>query len=413
MWKSLYPFEQQERQQQRYDRIGRAFRQHFPESPWQFFSVPGRTELGGNHTDHNQGNVLAASINLDVVAAAGPSGNSTVTVFSEGYTAPFRVSLDNLGPLPSESGTSAALIRGIAARLRELGYAIGGFNAWVHSEVLSGSGLSSSASVEVLFGTIFNHLFNKGQIRPEVIAQAGQFAENIYFGKPCGLMDQTACAGGGIVHIDFEDPVHALIREVHFDFTTTGYRLAITDTGGSHADLTADYAAIPAEMKAVAQAIGQPWLRKITWEALLDNLPLLRQRCGDRAILRAIHFLEENERVGAQAAALESGNFQQFLSLVRESGASSLRWLQNGHPPDHPREQGIPLALALSERFIATIGEGACRVHGGGFAGTILAFLPANTIEAYTLLMEKAFGKNAVTPLHIRSQGAVVSGPNG
>ncbi len=408
-WEALYPMEYHAHQRARYARIGAAYTRYFDSPPMCFFSVPGRAEIGGNHTDHNQGRVLAGSIHLDAVAAAGSSGNPWITVYSEGYPGPYRVNLGQPEAVPGEAGSTTALIRGIAARFRELGYSTGGFNAWIHSEVLHGSGLSSSASIEVLIGTIFNHLYNGGAIPPATIAQIGQYAENSYFGKPCGLMDQTACAIGGIVYIDFEDPIQAYIREVAFDFAATGYRLAVVNTGGNHADLTADYAAVPAEMKAIARALGQPWLRKITWEALMENLPLLRQRCGDRAILRAMHFLEENQRVEAQVAALESGDFRGFLSLVRESGASSFRWLQNGYPPAQPREQGVSLALALSERFIASIGEGACRVHGGGFAGTILTFLPANTIKKYTLLMENVFGENAVTTLHIRNQGAAIS----
>lgn len=408
VWESLYPRKGQEYQRQRYARIGKAFSQHFPGIPWQFFSVPGRTELGGNHTDHNQGKVLAGSIHLDAVAASGPSGDAIVTVYSEGYPGPYRVKLDNLDPEPSEKGSTSALIRGVASRFRALGYAIGGFNAWIHSEVLSGSGLSSSASVEVLFGAIFNHLFNNGQISPEKIAEIGQYAENVYFGKPCGLMDQTACAMGGIIRIDFEDPQKARIHPVPFDFASTGYCLMVVNTGGNHADLTPDYAAIPDEMKSIAHAFGKTCLREVSEEEMWRALPKLRQRCSDRAILRALHFFAENRRVDLQAAALEKGDFSAFLTQVKASGASSLCWLQNGFSPQNPDEQGIPLALALSESYLNGIGEGVCRVHGGGFAGTIQTFLPVAAAAGYASSMASVFGEAAPTLLYIRNTGIAV-----
>lgn len=408
MWKSLYPPGELEHQRQRYKRIGQSFAQHFPDKTWKFFSVPGRTELGGNHTDHNHGKVLAGSVHLDTVAAAGPSGDMLATVYSEGYPGPYLVNLENLAPAQSEIGSTIALIRGIAARFRELGYSIGGFNAWVHSEVLSGSGLSSSASIEVLFGAIFNHLFNEGQIQPEVIAQIGQYAENVYFGKPCGLMDQTACAMGGIICIDFEDPQKAQILPIPFDFRATGYCLAVVNTGGNHADLTPDYAAIPEEMKSIASAFRRPFLRQVSQEEFMQALPGLRGNYSDRAILRAIHFFEENKRVDLQMKALEQVDFPAFLKQVKASGTSSLCWLQNGFSPHHPAEQGISLALALSESYLNSINAGVCRVHGGGFAGTIQTYLPVEAVKGYARLMTSVFGDKAVTPLHIRDIGIAV-----
>lgn len=406
----LYPVSEQARQMARLRSLQSKFQQLFSStnSDSVCISVPGRTEIGGNHTDHNQGRVLAASIHLDTVAFVQASGDEQVLFYSEGYP-PMIVGLADLRVLEEEKGTTAALIRGIAARFVELGFKIGGFNAVVDSEVLPGSGLSSSASVEVLIGAIFNYLFNGASIPAEELAVIGQYAENVYFGKPCGLMDQTACAMGGIISIDFENPEKAVIQRVAVDFSTMNYRLLVVDTGGNHADLTPDYAAVPSEMKAVAKALNQPYLRKITWEDLIPQIPLLRSTVGDRAVLRAVHFLEENERVEKQISALEAGNLPVFLNLVQASGNSSARWLQNSFTPQLVREQGISLALALSERFIDQVGEGACRVHGGGFAGTIQAFLPVHRVEAYVALLDGIFGSGSTRVLHIRNQGIVLS----
>ncbi len=409
MFERLYPQEQHAAQRERYARITALFDHHFRSGDKTFFSVPGRTEIGGNHTDHNQGRVLAASINLDAIAVAAPSGDMQVTLYSEGYQGPSLVGLEDLRVLEDEKGTTASLIRGIAARFKALGYRIEGFNACVTSDVLTGSGLSSSAAIEVLIGAIFNRLFNQNALPATQIAAIGQYAENVYFGKPCGLMDQTACAVGGIITIDFADPEAADIRKVHFDFATQDYRLLVVNTGGNHADLTPDYAAVPAEMKAVARELGHPYLRSVTLESFLSHIPSLREKTVDRAVLRALHFLEENERVVRQVEALESGHFREFLRLVNESGKSSFQWLQNIYSTQNVREQGVTLALALSDLYINRLGEGACRVHGGGFAGTIQAFLPTQAAPAYTDLMEPVFGKGAVNVLRIRDQGIVFS----
>ena len=370
-----------------------------------FFSTPGRSELAGNHTDHNQGKVLAATISLDAIAAAAPRADSRVFIASEGFP-PVDISVRELSKVPSEAGNTAALVRGIAARLAFLGHAVGGFDAFLHSEVLPGSGLSSSAVIEVLVANIFNHFFNGGRLGATEIAQIAQYAENQYFEKPCGLMDPLTCATGGIVSIDFADPQLPAIRRLTVDLETLDACLVIVDTGSSHADLTSDYAAIPQEMKSVAQAFGQQSCRALTRDQFLARLPELRSRLGDRAMLRVLHYLAENERVDAQIAALEEGRFQDFLSLVRESGLSSFRWLQNVIPPAQSRTQGLALALALTEQFLD--GSGACRVHGGGFAGTIQAWIPKLQLDAFRATIEPVFGVDAVRPLRIRSSGAVV-----
>jgi galactokinase len=369
-----------------------------------FFSTPGRSELAGNHTDHNQGKVLAAAINLDAVAAAAPRDDFKIFIASEGFP-PVEISLRELAKVPAEVGTTAALVRGIAARLAFLGHAVGGFDAFLHSDVLPGSGLSSSAVIEVLVANIFNHLFNDGRLGATEIAQIAQYAENQYFEKPCGLMDPLTCATGGIVSIDFADPRLPAVRRVALNLETQDACLVIVDTGSSHADLTCDYAAIPREMKDVAQAFGKTSCRGLTYEQISARLPELRLRFGDRAVLRVLHYLGENQRVDAQVAALEEGRFQDFLSLVRESGLSSFRWLQNVLAPAESREQGLALALALTEQFLG--GSGACRVHGGGFAGTIQAWIPRQRLDAFRSTIEPVFGVGTVKPLGIRSSGTV------
>ena len=389
----------------RYSSLHETYLQNFGKGELHWFSTPGRTEIGGNHTDHNHGRVLAGSLNLDSVAIAGRSNDERVCVYSTGYEEPFELDLNELGINEKETGTTTSLIRGIAARLRDLGYSIGGFNACITSDVLPGSGLSSSASIEVLIGTIFNALFNNDMISPEVLAMTGQYSENKYFGKPCGLMDQVACAMGGIVTIDFRDPSDPQIRKVDFDFAAREYSLVVVDTGGTHADLTDDYASVPTEMKSVAGFFGKEVCREIEMRELLAVLPEIRERSGDRAVLRVLHFLGDNERVGRQVAALEEGDFNAFLAMVTESGNSSYKRLQNIYSPHNVTEQGVALALTLSENFLEELGEGACRVHGGGFAGTIQIFIPNRAVEDYKSLMEPVFGDDSVHVLKIRSLG--------
>ena len=367
------------------------------------FSAPGRTEVGGNHTDHNAGRVLAAAVDLDIIAAAAPAADGIIVIESEGY-APHTVSLDDLDPRESERFTAAAITRGVCARLAATGRRIGGFRACVTSTVPKGSGLSSSAAFEVLVATILNTLYNGGGIPALELAQAAQAAENTWFGKPCGLMDQTASAVGGFVAIDFADPTRPVVRKIDVDFAASGYAAVIVDTGASHADLNEDYAGIAREMKDVARALGAAVLRERSRQDVVANLPRLREAAGDRAVLRALHFSDENERALRQAEALQQGRFEEFLRLVVESGRSSWMLCQNCYPPDAVREQGIPVALALSETLLGQ--RGAWRVHGGGFAGTILAFVPRDLLAGYLREMQAVFGEGSCRSLSIRQQGA-------
>jgi galactokinase len=389
-----------------------ALEKHFSAAhglkPVCFASAPGRVEVGGNHTDHNHGCVLAAAINLDAIAAAAPADDGQITITSEGYARPVVVRCDDTAVKKEELGTTAALVRGIIARFREKGYRSGGFKAHITSQVAPGSGLSSSAAIEVLIGTVLNALYNDGKIRQEELAVIGQYAENVYFGKPCGLMDQTASAVGGIVTIDFRDPVRPDIHRLSRSFDEFGLRVLVIHTGGSHADLTPEYASVPAEMRAVAQAMGGKVCRDIAGEqALLAAVPSLRAALGDRAILRAIHFLRETARVQEQVRALESGDIRGFLQEVIASGRSSALWLQNCYAVSMPAEQGIMLALAVTEQYPGMAQRGAWRVHGGGFAGTMLAVLPADIVPGYRAAMETLFGQGSVAVLTVRHPGAV------
>jgi len=399
----LYGEEQVEAQRQRYVDAITHFIELYGDEEAYLFSAPGRTEIGGNHTDHNHGRVLAGSVDLDVIAvAARAAGELTVT--SEGFGTD-TVAVGEWSPVDSETGCSAALVRGVAARFEQLGLAVGGFKAYTTSQVLKGSGLSSSAAFEVLLGTILSTLYNDGTVSPVTVAQIAQYAENVYFGKPCGLMDQTASAVGGIITIDFADPAQPVIRQVPFDFAASGYALCIVDTGGCHADLTPDYASVPAEMKTVAQALGVEFLRDTDRQAVIDTLPTLREKCGDRAILRAFHFLADNQRVADQVAALEAGDFDRFLSLIIASGRSSFEYLQNVWTTKNIREQGLSLALCLAESVLSDCG--GWRVHGGGFAGTTQNFVPLDKLPAFTSLMDAAFGPGHCYILRIRPYGGI------
>ncbi|MBN1408312.1 MAG: galactokinase [Calditrichaceae bacterium] len=391
----------------RFNKLEKMFIKYFNEQDMRYFSAPGRVEIGGNHTDHNHGRVLAAAINLDIIAIASPTQNNIVTIYSEGYSEPFIVDLEDKKVNNKEIGTTNALIRGVAARMDDLGDTIGGFNAVITSDVPMGSGISSSASIEVLLGSIYNHLHNGGARASEMIAQIGQYAENVYFGKPCGLMDQIACAVGGIIAIDFENPAIPLITRLDSSFSTYNYSLLLVDTGDNHADLTQEYAAIPEEMQAVAEAMGARTCRDIDKNSLIKNIPGLRKTTGDRAILRALHFLDENDRVKNQILALEMGDFDRFLAYVKDSGNSSFKWLQNIYTARDKGSQNITLALALTEQFIDKIKKGACRIHGGGFAGTILALIPKEYVDQYCFLMRPVFGEDCVIKLYIRQTGAI------
>jgi galactokinase len=390
---------------ERYNSLINKHKERFGAEELHLFSAPGRTELGGNHTDHNHGLVLAASVNLDSIAVCSRNKDNIVTIFSEGYDEPFIVKLNDLISKNEEKGTTNALIRGIASRLAELGFSIGGFDAFITSEILTGSGLSSSASIEVLIGTVFNVLYNGKEISSKQIAIVGQFAENNFFGKPCGLMDQLASVVGGIIAIDFENSQSPSVEKVDFEFLD--YRLIVVNTGGSHEDLTEDYSSIPKEMKAVANSFGKEVCRDISMDDLLSKIKELRSIIGDRAILRTMHFLEDNEKVTKQVEALRNNDFKGYLKLVNQSGNSSFKWLQNIYSPKNVSEQGVSIALAITERYIDEIKEGACRVHGGGFAGTIQVLLPVERVPEYIKLIESVFETGSAKILTIRSEGAV------
>ncbi len=369
------------------------------------FSVPGRSEISGNHTDHNHGKVLAGAIDRDIIAVAAKNTDGVVRIKSEGYPED-TVEIARAGdPAAFRSFSSCALLAGTCRGFTDRGYAVGGYDAYTTTEVLKGSGISSSAAFEVQCGNIMNYLYNDGKIANEELAKIAQYAENAYFGKPCGLMDQMACAVGGFLSIDFADPKDPVLTPVSFSLADAGYKLCIVNTGGNHADLNEDYASVPAEMKAVAAALGQEVLRGLTESDIIANIPLLRGTVGDRAILRALHFLRENDRVEKQTEALRRGDFDTFLSLVIASGNSSFKYLQNVFTVKNVAEQGLSLALAVTEGLL---GDKKCawRVHGGGFAGTIQAFVRAELAEDYRTVMDGIFGAGAVMMLSVRPVGA-------
>ena len=381
-----------------------AFQKAFGCLPARYFSAPGRTEIGGNHTDHQRGRVLAAAVNLDTVAAVRENGTNVIRVLSQGYPM-CQVDLSCLEPVEAEINTTPALVRGVAARFVKLGCDVKGFDAYCTSTVLPGSGLSSSAAFEVLVGTIINCLFFDGKASQPEIARIGQYAENVFFGKPCGLMDQTASAVGGLVSIDFLEKEHPVIRSVAFDFAACGYALCIIDTRASHADLTDEYAAIPGEIGRVAAWFGRDVLTQIPEADFYANIAPLRTACGDRAVLRCIHFYQENARVVKQVQALETGDFEGFLALIRESGHSSYMYLQNVIPTGYKEHQDVAVALAMCEKLLN--GQGAYRVHGGGFAGTVQAFVPNGMVDAFRAGMDAVLGEGACHVLSVRSQGGV------
>lgn len=366
------------------------------------FSAPGRTEVGGNHTDHNHGKVLAAGIDLDAVAAAAVNSENIVRVKSAGYSMDV-VDLSDLSVQENETGHSPALVRGMCQGFLNCGYKIGGFDAATASRVLSGSGLSSSAAYEVLVGTMLNYLYNDGAVDAVTIAKIAQYAENEYFGKPCGLMDQTACSVGSFVTIDFEDPKVPIIEEVKFDFASCGHALCIVDTKGNHSDLTDEYGFIRSEMESVAQYFGKSVLREVSEAEFYGEIAEVRKKVGDRAVLRAMHFYADNARVEKEVSALRAGDFEAFKQYILESGSSSYMYNQNVFSVKKPTDQPVSLALAVSERVLR--GKGAWRVHGGGFAGTIQAFVPLELLDAYKSEMERIFGEGACYVLSIRPVG--------
>ena len=390
-------------QKERYTHLADAYHTSFGGECELFVSAPGRAEVVGNHTDHNRGRVLAASVNLDSVAAVADNHSNRVCLFSEGYDQPFIVNLNDLEVFEDEKNTTFALIRGVAARLKQLGYKIGGFNAQVTSTVFKGSGLSSSAAFEVMLVAAFDALFNGWVIDAKENARISQYAENVYFGKPCGLLDQTASAVGGLVALDFA-PEIASVEAMTYDFKSKGYAVCVVSAGGDHGDLTDAYASITIEMHQVAQAMGVDVLAKVTPDQLMEALPKLKNQVPDRAILRAFHFVDETRRVSDAIDALKRDDLTAFFNAVIESGESSWKLLQNLHV-EGSENQEMPLACEISRRLLR--GRGAWRIHGGGFAGTILAFVPLDLLDRYAAVMDSVFGKGAATVLSIRPQGVV------
>ena len=368
------------------------------------FSAPGRTEIAGNHTDHQHGCVLAAAVDLETVADVCLNGTDKIWIQSEGYPA-FSIDIGDLSINDSEKNTTVALVRGVVAGFAQRNVQVRGFDAKIHSTVLPGSGLSSSAAFEVLIGTIINELFNEGKISAEEIAMIGQYAENVYFGKPCGLMDQMASSVGSLVYIDFEDPKQPKVEKIDFDLAEAGYALCIIDSGADHADLTDEYAAIPNEMRQICSLFGKEVLRQIPEETFLAALPSLRGQVSDRAILRALHIYRENERVAQQAEALKTQDVDTFLKLIKESGDSSWKYLQNITPAGAVKHQEVAVALALCDTYLR--GQGAYRVHGGGFAGTVQAFVPIEMLEYFKTSVEAVLGENSCHVLNIRQQGGI------
>lgn len=391
-------------QESRYVKALEQYIRIYGEHEVEIYSAPGRSEVGGNHTDHQHGMVLAASINLDAVAIVNKNEDSLVKVVSEGYGM-IELSAEELEKNPAEESTSIGLIRGVLSGLKRRGYKVGGFNAYVTSDVLNGAGMSSSAAFETIIGTIISGLFNDMSISMVEIAQAGQFAENVFFGKPCGLMDQTACAVGGLIHIDFADPAKPVVEKVAVDFEAHKYSLCIVDTKGSHHDLTDDYAEIPEEMKLVAEFLGKEFLREVDEKDFFANIAMLREKLGDRPVLRALHFFSDNARVAAQVKALNLGEFDKFLCMIKESGDSSFKYLQNIYTNRDVQNQSMSISLAVSE---AVLGEhGVCRVHGGGFAGTIQAFVENDYVETYRNALDNVFGEGACHVLKVRKYGGM------
>ncbi len=387
---------------ERYARAVQSFVSQFGDGDLQIFSAPGRTEVCGNHTDHQQGEVLAASLNLDVIAVVRKETEPKIVIQSEGFPMD-EVDISDLTKVPEEEGRSASLIRGVAAYYKEHGKEIGGFTAYTTSEVLKGSGMSSSAAFEVLVGTILSGLY--GENDPVETAVASQYAENVYFGKPSGLLDQMACSVGGMVYMDFKTPGQPVVKRVDTRFEEFGHALCITDTKGDHANLTPDYAAVPKEMKDIAKFFGKDVLREVDEEEFTENIPALRKAAGDRAVLRAIHFFSEDRRVEQQYENLSRGDFDAFLAVENASGQSSLAYLQNIYSPSHPAEQGVSIGLAVSKKVLGD--RGACRVHGGGFAGTIQAFVPTDLVEEYKKQLDAVFGEDSCRVLQIRPVGGI------
>ena len=402
----LYGADQVEEQRGRYRELLEGYRDKFGDGEVKLFSSPGRTEISGNHTDHNHGKVLAGSINLDCVGVAAVNHSSNVKIVSTTFGQEFTVDLNNLAPSRRKSGTED-LVKGLLKGFQESGYEVGGFNAYITSNVISAAGVSSSAAFEMLLCSMLNTFFNEGRMDTVAYAHVGKYAENHYWDKASGLLDQMACAVGGLITIDFMEPSDPKVEKIDFDFGSQNHSLIIVQTGRGHADLSADYSAVPSEMKKVAEFFGKDYCSEITEKDVIDNLAEVRKYAGDRSVLRALHFFEENKRVENMVKALKEDRFDVFLENITASGNSSWKWLQNCYTNSNYQEQGITVALALTELFIADKGRGACRVHGGGFAGVIMAMLPNDLVDEYVEYIEKALGKGNAYRMSIRPHGAI------
>lgn len=390
----------------RYRDVVKGFEKEFGDGDVLLFSSPGRTEISGNHTDHNHGKVLAGSINLDCVGAAAVNKSDKVNIVSETFNQSFTIDLNYLEPSEKKAGT-IDLVRGLLQGFKESGYEIGGFDAYITSNVISAAGVSSSASFEMLLCSMLNTFFNEGRMDTVAYAHIGKFSENKYWDKASGLLDQMACAVGGLITIDFFEPQAPVVEKIDFDFGSQNYGLIIVNTGKGHADLSADYSSVPIEMKKVAEFFGKDVCSEVSEKDVIGNLAKVRAYAGDRAVMRALHFFEENKRVEAEVAALKSGKFDDFLANITASGNSSWKWLQNCYTTSNVQEQGISVALALTELFIAEKQKGACRIHGGGFAGVIMAMLPNELVDEYVEYIEKALGEGNAYRMSIRPYGAV------
>ena len=406
LFKQMYGETRAKENAVRYEKVAEGFAENFGDKEFELFSAPGRTEIGGNHTDHNHGKVLAGSVHLDCVAAAAPNGTNTVTLISETYNQRLVIDLKNLEPGHKTTGTEP-LLKGIFAGMIKQGYEIKGFDAYVTSNVIGGAGVSSSASFEMLVCVIVDYLFNGGKRNVVAYAKAGQYAENKYWLKGSGLLDQLACAVGGMITIDFADIEKPVIREIACDFNEMGHDLVIVNTGKGHADLSAEYSAVPNEMKKVAEYFGKEVLQQVDEEQVNENIQEIRKFAGDRAVLRAFHFFEENKRVDGEVKALETKDFSEFFRLITESGDSSWKWLQNCYCNETPDEQSITVALALTKLYLDKLGRGVCRVHGGGFAGVIAAFVPKEETEGFVKYIDQALGEGSAYVMYVRPQGAV------
>ena len=402
----LYGADQVEEQRGRYRELLEGYRDKFGDGEVKLFSSPGRTEISGNHTDHNHGKVLAGSINLDCVGVAAVNHSSKVKIVSTTFGQEFTVDLNNLAPSRRKSGTED-LVKGLLKGFQESGYEVGGFNAYITSNVISAAGVSSSAAFEMLLCSMLNTFFNEGRMDTVAYAHVGKYAENHDWDKASGLLDQMACAVGGLITIDFMEPSDPKVEKIDFDFGSQNHSLIIVQTGRGHADLSADYSAVPSEMKKVAEFFGKNYCSEITEKDVIDNLAEVRKYAGDRSVLRALHFFEENKRVENMVKALKEDRFDVFLENITASGNSSWKWLQNCYTNSNYQEQGITVALALTELFIADKGRGACRVHGGGFAGVIMAMLPNDLVDEYVEYIEKALGKGNAYRMSIRPHGAI------